>query len=166
MPKLQIRFKKNKDGSAALTCVRADGSSTWQRQEGQLGAVFPPHDLTHFAVETVLRYDDAFYGLIADGWEISDFSAPFPRGPLPVAAREVEVIVGALDLERTMSQRGTAEDFNEQLRFAAERDRHGKFSPRIVTEDELTQIRASRSDLFRKWWDTSDGDTLELTFPR
>ncbi|MDP9178723.1 MAG: hypothetical protein M3O61_13655, partial [Gemmatimonadota bacterium] len=80
MPDLLIRIKKNKDSSASLACVRADGSTTWQRQDGQLGVFFPPHDLTHYAIEAVLGYRNAFYGLIADGWEISDFDTPFPRG--------------------------------------------------------------------------------------
>ncbi|HYN82704.1 MAG TPA: hypothetical protein VES88_14535 [Gemmatimonadaceae bacterium] len=38
MPDLLIRIRKNKDGSASLACVRADGSTTWERQDGQLGA--------------------------------------------------------------------------------------------------------------------------------
>ena len=51
---LVIHIKKKTDGSAALSCRRADGSVTWQRQNGQLGRFFPLHDLTHYAVETVL----------------------------------------------------------------------------------------------------------------
>jgi len=38
---LVIRIKKKTDGSAALSCRRADGSVTWQRQEGQQGRFFP-----------------------------------------------------------------------------------------------------------------------------
>ena len=61
MPDLLIRIKKKTDGSAALSCTRADGTTTWQRQDGQLGAFFPLHDLTHYAVETVLGLPRAFY---------------------------------------------------------------------------------------------------------
>src|SRR6059058_3092224 len=85
-----IRFKRHPDGSASLTCVRGDGTSTWQRQQGQLGLVFPPHDLTHYAVETTLGYRHGFYGLIEDGWNIEDFAKPWPRGPIPDEAQEVE----------------------------------------------------------------------------
>ncbi|MDF2775439.1 MAG: hypothetical protein K0S86_4940, partial [Geminicoccaceae bacterium] len=70
---LRIRIKKNADGSAALTCIRADGSVTWQRQEGAQGRFFPRHDLTHFAVETTLGHRRGFYGLVAEGWNITDF---------------------------------------------------------------------------------------------
>ena len=65
MADLVIRIKKKSDGSAALTCTRADGTVTWQRQDGQLGTFFPLHDLTHYAVERVLDLPRAFYGLLA-----------------------------------------------------------------------------------------------------
>ena len=55
MPGLTIRLKRHPDGSASLTCTRADGSVTWQRQQGQLAIVFPPHDLTHFAIDLQSR---------------------------------------------------------------------------------------------------------------
>ena len=58
MPELSRSASRRKtNGAAALSCERADGSVTWQRQEGQLGRFFPLHDLTHFAVETVLGFD-------------------------------------------------------------------------------------------------------------
>src|ERR1700735_2516680 len=83
MPDLLIRLKRAPDGSAALNCIRAGGSRTCQRQPGAQGAVSPAHDLTHYAVETALAYRHGFYGLIADGWEIADFTAPYARGPIP-----------------------------------------------------------------------------------
>ena len=51
---LLVRIKKSADGHTALTCIRPDGTSTWQRQEGAVARFFPRHDLTHFAVESVL----------------------------------------------------------------------------------------------------------------
>jgi hypothetical protein len=69
MPELIIRLKKQSDGSAALACIRADGSSTWQRQTGAQGRFFPRHDLTRYAVETVLGHRRGFYGLVAEGWD-------------------------------------------------------------------------------------------------
>jgi len=166
MPGLTIRIKKNKDGSASLACVRDDGSTTWQRQEGSLGAHFPPHDLTHYAVETTLGYDRGFYGLIAAGWELSDFGAPWPRGPIPSEAREVEVLVGALDLDRMTLQKKTTAEFNEQVRFAASRDARTNFVPRELTEGELLRVRERLAQLFADWAATAPGSTLELLFDR
>ena len=48
LPCLLIRLKRAPDGSAAITCIRADRSRTWQRQTGAHGAAFPSHDLTHY----------------------------------------------------------------------------------------------------------------------
>lgn len=97
---LTIRIKRHADGSASLRCSRADGTATWQRQRGGYALVFPSHDLTYYAVETTLGYAHGFFGLIADGWDISDFSMPWSRGPLPPEALEVELIVGLFESER------------------------------------------------------------------
>jgi len=52
--RLTIRIKKGADDRTALTCTRADGTTTWQRLEAGQARFFPHHDLTHYAVETVL----------------------------------------------------------------------------------------------------------------
>lgn len=97
-PELLIRLKRSTDGTAALSCMRADGTVTWQRQTAALSGFFPPHDLTHYAVESTLGYRHGFFGLVADGWDISDFAAPWPRGRLPVEALEVEMAVGVVEM--------------------------------------------------------------------
>ena len=76
---LIIHFTKRTDGGALLKCVRADGSTTWQRQDEKNAAFFPLHDLTHYAVETELGFRRGFYGLIAEGWDI-DLLAHVRRG--------------------------------------------------------------------------------------
>ena len=78
-PDLEIRLKRHADGSASITLIRADGTVTWQRHSGSLALVFPSHDLTHYAVEQPLGYAGAFFGLVADGWDISDFAMTVSR---------------------------------------------------------------------------------------
>ena len=51
-----IRLTKRRDGNTVLRCDRADGTSTWQRQDGKLASVFPFHDMTHYAVETEMGF--------------------------------------------------------------------------------------------------------------
>jgi hypothetical protein len=170
-PDLRIRLKRHPDGSASLTCTRRDGTSTWQRQQGQLGWVFPPHDLTHYAVETTLGYRHAFYGLIADGWEIADFAKPWPRGPIPAEAIEVELIVGFFDAERINTARWSTEEFNAHAaQFVAARQivRPGaeRITPRPLTADELANVRACRADLLARWAALQPGEALELPFER
>ena len=165
---LSVRLKRHSDGSASITCTRADGTVTWQRQQGSLGAVFPPHDLTHFAVETTLGYRRAFYGLIADGWDLADFAAPWPRGAVPPEALEVELIVGLLDTERRQMTRWNAAEFAEQARlYIASSDavRHRQSPPpRVLTQEEIDAVRARRDDLLAQWNALESGETMELDY--
>lgn len=164
MPELVIRIKKNRDGTAALSCTRADGSTTWQKQHGQQARFFPRHDLTHYAVETVLGFRRGFYGLVAEGWDMGDFGTPWPRGKLPADAEPAELVVGFLDVERASGVRATADDFNEKARLYYEQ--HGLPGKYELTDNQLTQIRAARAALFEKWDAVPEGEALELPYDR
>ena len=168
MPDLLIRLKHASDGSAALACVRADGSTTWQRQIGAVGAALPAHDLTHYAVETALGYNHAFYGLIADGWEITDFAPPYPRGPVPREAREAELVVGAFDMERLMGNDWTHDELREQgARYAATgRAARERLTLPALTDADIRHVRSARAGVFARWAAVGPGQTLELAFTR
>lgn len=97
---LIIRFTKRPDGAVVLKCVRADGSTTWQRVDDNHAAFFPLHDLTHYAVETELAFRRGFFGLLAEGWDIAETTGKTGRGPLPNEALEVEYLVSAFAAER------------------------------------------------------------------
>jgi hypothetical protein len=161
--RLTVRIKKNSDGSAALSCTRADGTVTWQRQLGAQGMFFPRHDLTHFAVETVLGYEHAFFGMVADGWDISDFGPPWPRGRLPEDMDPAELIVGFLDAERASGTHWSAADFNDKARIYYH-DHGLRPAPPRLSDDDLLQIRARRAELFAQWDAIAPGGTLELMF--
>jgi|SRR3954463_10617526 hypothetical protein len=163
MTGLLVRIKKKSNGEAALTCERGDGSVTWQRQEGQLGRFFPLHDLTHFAVESVLRFDGAFFGLISTGWDISDFAAPGAKHRLTEQARLAEMLVGFFDLEQRTGVLGDARDFAWKIRTYCEE--HKMPPPSfVITDEQIAAIRAKRSELFSAWQIVPPGETLELRF--
>lgn len=163
MAALRIQITKRPDGGAVLKCIRADGSETWQKQQGHQAAFFPLHDLTHFAVEAELGIRNAFYGLIASGWSIEDTGARGVAARLPADAIFVENVVGTLDSERASGSRWTADEFNENTeRFAAN---GGRPAPRKLTDDELALVRKRRAELFTRWHELPAGETLELTFP-
>ncbi|HEX6815808.1 MAG TPA: hypothetical protein VF102_09065 [Gemmatimonadaceae bacterium] len=166
MPDLLIRIKRATDGSAALTCVRADGSVTWQRQVGRLGAFFPTHDLTHYAVETTLGYGQGFYGLIADGWEISDFETA--KGGIPREAREAELVVGVFEMEMRMGHGWSNAELREQgERYAAgTRPARNRIPLPTLSDDDIARIRALRASVFAQWGAIPPGETLELAFSR
>jgi hypothetical protein len=165
MPDLTIRIKKKTDGSAALSCTRADGSVTWQRQEGHLGRFFPLHDLTHYCVESVLGFDRGFYGLLAEGWDISDFGKPENRGQDFSQAGLVEVVVGMFDLERMSGERGDADDLAAKITSYYE----SRDLPRpdiVVTQTQIDDVRALRANLFECWRELPAGEAMELEFNR
>lgn len=170
MPDLLIRFKRHPDESASITCTRRDGSVTWQRQRGQLGAVFPPHDLTHFAVETTLGYRQGFYGLLTAGWEIADFAKPWPRGPIPPEALEVELIIGVFDAERRQMARWSAEEFADHAaNYVASRaatKHEAALVPRVLTQNEIDAVRQRRDTLLAQWSALGAGEEMVLEFNR
>jgi hypothetical protein len=164
MSDLLIRITKRPDGGAVLRCQRADGSATWQRQDGRQGAFFPLHDLTHYAVESTLRFRDGFYGLLAAGWDIRETEGKSPRGALPAEALAVEHLVGMLDAERSSGTEWAATDVNrEAARYAG---RGGRPAPRALTDEELGRARARVRDLFQRWAALAPGESLELAFDR
>ena len=165
--RLGIRLAKHADGGATLTCVRGDGSTTWQRQRGRSAAFFPRHDLTHYAVETVLGHRRGFYGLVASGWDLTDFGAPWPRGPLPADMDPAELLVGFLDAERARAAAGgaawTAADLSQHAAdYYAARGVDG--TPPTLSDEQLAAIRARRAELFARWDALAVGEVLELTF--
>jgi hypothetical protein len=162
MTELLVQLTKRADGGALLRCVRANGSTTWQRHEGRQAAFFPLHDLTHLAVETTLGCRHGFYGLLADGWDIDDTGGKGARGPLPAEARTVEHLVGFLDVERATGAAWTAAEVTAHLAAAGA----GSIGAAPLTDDDLTRIRERRRDLFARWAATPPGAVLELPFAR
>jgi hypothetical protein len=160
---LAVRLTRKRDGAVVLELRRADGTSTWQKRIGPTAEFFAVHDLTHYAVETVLGYRRAFYGLVAEGWDLGDFGQPWPRGPLPDDALPAEVIVGCFDRQRAAGAPFTADDCNATA--ASYFSNAGRSSPVSVTEDDLSRVHARMSELVWRWQALPAGETLELSFP-
>ena len=154
-----IELKKGSGGPSTLSCIRADGTRTW----GKLHPFVPIHDLTHRAVESVLGFKEAFFGLVAAGWAIDDFAAPGASRRFPLEARWAESIVGLLDLERGTGRIWTAAEFDEALAESLRGQGVEGFRP--VTEPELARIREIRSETEARWEMLAPGDKLALPFP-
>lgn len=157
---LAVALARRPDGAVVFRLSRADGTSTWQKRIGPTAEFFAIHDLTHFAVETELGFQRAFYGLVAEGWALADFGAPWPRGPLPPDALRAEVIVGYFDTARAAGERLTADACNTSA--AAYFANAGLPSPAAVTDDALDRVRTRLSELVRRWRALPPGETMEL----
>ena len=154
-----IQLKKGRDGPSTLACVRANGTRTWGKEH----PFFPLHDLTHCAVESVLGLEEAFFGLIAGGWDIDDFARPGASGRMPFQAIVAEHIVGILDRERALPHPLTAAEFNEAVK--ASLTPAGTQHVQAITDTQLGMIRALRESLETRWHNLPPGGTLVIDFP-
>jgi len=159
MAELTITFTKRRDGSVVTRFERVDGTATWQRKDGPQARFFAAHDLTHYAVETTRGYRRGFYGLIAEGYDLHDTSAPWPREQDPV-----EVIVGFLDRERASGERWPAAQFNDEaaLYYSA----RGLADPPRLDDETLERMRETAEGLWRQWAQAPEGGSMVLTFTR
>ena len=153
---LVVEVKKISAERASLTCRRPDGSSTWAR----VHSFFPLHDLTHFAVETELAQPRGFFGLIAEGWPLDDFTQPGVAARLPAEALIVENLVGTV--ERIGSD-ATLAEFSAALADSLAAQNLPAFRP--LNADELSRVRATRASLIAQWRALPVGETLRLNFP-
>jgi hypothetical protein len=142
-----------------MRCTRADGSVTWQKHERH-SAFYSFHDLTHYAVETVLQFNRGFYGLIADGWSIEDTTGKGPRGKLSYESILVEHVVGLFDGERS----GGVEPLDAVKFSALIEQMSGQPLKSAFTEQQLAAARQRIVVLHQQWISTPQGSSLELIF--
>jgi len=163
-PELRIRFTKRPDGAVVLQCVRRDGSATWERHEKH-AIFFSFHDLSHFAVETVLGFRRGFYGLIADGWDIPDTTGKGKRGKLPSESILVEHVVGLLERERVGGGAPlSADGFNAHIAQFVTND-HLEPAP-TFSDPDLAAVRLRIQNLQDDWAAVRPGSFFEMTFDR
>ncbi len=154
-----VRFTRGKRNDV-LTCRRDDGTITWMAERPE----FVAHDLGHYAVETVFGYRLGFFGLVAQGWDLSttDFGRDprtKARYPWPDGAQEpVEYVVSLI-------QRGpqagicTADALREALRLYWGRVPDG------FDDGRIARARREVARLEGLWAAVPAGGTLELEFP-
>lgn len=152
---LAIAIKKISADRAALSCRRADGSTTWSRVQ----PFFPFHDLDHFAVESTLDLRQGFFGLIAAGWDLEDFTKPGVAARLPREAHQTEVIVGTLE---GLARDASHADFAASL--AAAFRGQGLPPDYQVGVEALAEVQRIRTALHARWHALAPGETLTLEF--
>ena len=153
---LHIEWKKISTERAALTCRRPDGTATWSR----LSSFFPLHDLAHFAVEKELGLTRGFFGLIAEGWQLDDFTQPDVAARLPPESLVAENLVGTVE---RLGHDAPLEEFFAALAATLAAQKLPAF--RALRVDELARVRATRAALIAQWRALPVGETLRLSFP-
>src|ERR1043165_5450261 len=158
-----IRMKKTR-GGVVLTCIRDQGSVAVQRNGH--GGFFALHDLMHYAVESVLGLNRAFFGLVSEGWDFETFSdKEDPRyQSLPEEEIFAEHLVACLT--RRYSERAW-EDTELLALFTDEVNREvsGALRPFAATPSKIAQIYTLFGNLAARWTAVPIGEHMELTFP-
>ena len=163
MPTLTFRIKKRPDTSAMLVLVRADGSST----SGSIGppnGYGPVHDLAHYVVERTLGLSEGFLGLVASGWEITDFEKKGTARRLPAEAILAEVAAGEMSRQAMMWQWSSAEDYAWAVETTVRRSQPDYTVP-AITHHTFEEMRLELLQLRQRWNELAPGETLELSFP-
>jgi hypothetical protein len=142
--------------------MRDDGTST----SGQLGpAGFgAAHDLAHYVVESAMKTQDGFYGLLAGGMDIADFARKGAAREISDAAIAVECAVGQFTELAPDARVLAAEELNWLIAEAV-RGVRPKAAPPSFDEPTLAAMRARHRELLRRWRDLPPGGTLELDWP-
>jgi hypothetical protein len=149
-----LRFTRGREKWDTIACFRENGTATWERANAGV-----PHDLIHFAVESTLGLRQAFYGLLASGWQIQDFGAIDPstgrKRAIPEEAGRAEQLVGLVQSELMGVLR--REDVEAMLAESS--------LPLLsISTEQLDQIRRAARELVWQWQQVAPGGHLELRF--
>ena len=154
-----IRFKKGKNQSKhkpdTLTCIRDDGSVTWTH----LHRGFVQHDFAHYVVERTLGLENAFFGLVAKGYDIPNFSEPKAERPfeIPEEAIDTEPIVALLQAD-LLEGLGYSGDSNGIFQD------HTASLPVGITDEQLSVMRQELRGLLGRWNNLQPGASMALQF--
>lgn len=155
-----IATKQSKsDKYDLLRCVRQDGTETATTMPRQ-GVL--PHDLIHYVVESVLRYDRGFLGLVAKGADIGytmEQTHDIHNRQIADQAIHAEAIVESLQAQ-LWSGRFDAQQFLDGLESAcAARERS---VPNLDGVDVHEELYERTVELGKRWQEVPYYGALEL----
>jgi hypothetical protein len=155
---MEIRFTKRNGENHIISCKRSDGSETWM----QISSFFAVHDLCHYAVETELKIKHAFYGMLDEGINISDFELPKEERTFQLTEEALlaEQMVNLLTIEYNQ---GRIENFIDELNNLYKQSKNETLSS-LINEEQLTAIRNSFESLANQWHGLSEGESIVLKF--
>ena len=122
------------------------------------------HELGHWAVESSLALEDAFFGLISEGYTIEDFEKP--RDQRPVALMPKNLSASAIFVEHyvnllmTELNSGINHNFFEQLNEICNSKRID--IPNQFKKERVEQIRSLYLEKVNLWKDLELGKEMVL----
>ncbi len=161
--KLSIEIRKEYNKPSILTCTREDGSTTYAKVHPN----FEMHDIAHYVVEMTLAYKKAFYGLLCEGFNITDFQLPKeqrPEGVRPANLAPEALITEHLVmlLQTDMAQPLSKMDVLNQLTIIL-KENDLPF-PDQLDQKMIDAMKLELHDLMKKWFEIPYGQSLHLEF--
>jgi len=158
---LQIQIKKTTEASI-LSCLRPNGTGTYTKLHPNLEI----HDIAHFVVEKQLGFKHAFYGLLLDGYDISDFAKPKEQRPEALIPKNLAE--EALVTEHLVNLLQIAYQSKDYLPVIPSLKpilkEHNLNFPKALTEHKLKSIQDELTELMLKWKNLKEGESLNLKF--
>ena len=153
-----MRITKNTGKPHILKFIRDNGTETWMYADD----FFVRHDLSHFALESVMQYKTAFNGMLNSGMDIKDFEDKEKRVQLTVTD-EASYAENMANLFLIEIAQGEFPDFNKVLQEAFGSFNH-HYPVITLQEDKITETRNYLRKLLLVWRELPSGQTLELIF--
>ncbi|MCW3087850.1 MAG: hypothetical protein JWQ78_1236 [Sediminibacterium sp.] len=153
-----VQLTKNTGKPHIIKYTRDNGTATWMQADD----FFVMHDLSHYAIETVLGYKTAFNGMLNNGMGIRDFEDREKRKAMEVTA-EAMYAENMANLFLAEIGQGDFEDFNamQQETFTS----FARQYPGIVLPlEKIREIRNFLRQLLAQWNQLTPGETLALSF--
>lgn len=158
-----IQFKKQLGKPSVLTCIRDDGSKTWVKMYPGIEA----HDLAHYAVETALKFENAFYGMVAKGTNIEDFELPRENRPEVVLPKNLhsEALISE-HLVNLIMVRAQTKDTEMHIPYLLDNilNENELPFPKNLTAATMEKIWTTFLKLDSQWKALPIGATMELKF--
>jgi len=161
MCSLNIKLSKYEHKPTVLSCTRKDGSVTWTSVRPGLEL----HDLAHFALEKTLKWDNAFFGLLADGYDINDFERPRDQRPIALLPKNLPQTSLIAEHIVNLLQAGFGSnnyDFFETVQSVLQ-DK-GLPLPPEFNRELAVQIQLQLAELWSRWQQVPVTGSLELVF--
>ena len=153
-----MRITKNTGKPHNLKFIRDNGTETWMYADD----FFVRHDLSHFALESVMQYKTAFNGMLNSGMDIKDFEDKENRVQLTVTD-EAWYAENMANLFLIEIAQGEFPDFNKVLQEAFVSFNH-HYPVITLQEDKIIETRNYLRKLLLEWRELPSGQTLELIF--
>lgn len=144
-----------------MTVKRPDGTITFSKLQEN----FEIHDIVHYVVKKQLLLKNAFYGLLAKGYQINDFLLPKNERPLalqsqniPQEALATEHFVNLLTIN-FMSNKPEIDIFETLSNILKE---NKLMFPEKVSSERIISIQKELADLMAAWKQLKGGQELKM----